>query len=172
MMASVNDSTRRRESPLESITARSFGLLLALVALVACSGNLRDVSGEPPQATLDGMARQNDGHVLIELALRNVNDKPLRLESAGLTLTLGGESFYSGRRELALTISARGREVVRLSVPADPAGLDRLRHLADREVERLPWTLEARLQLEGGGTRIARADGWLHRVPGQPDRFR
>lgn len=161
----------RRETFLNNVPGRLCALLPALALLAACSSNLRDVYGEPPQAGLDGMERRADG-VVVELALRNVNDEALRLAGTSLTLTLDGKPLVDAERELPLSISARGREVMRLILPADPAGLERLDALSDRQVERLPWSMEARLRLAGGGTRLARADGWLHRVPGQPDRFR
>lgn len=153
------------------LPGRHLGLLLALAMLSACSSNLRDVYGEPPQAALAGMERSEDG-VIIELALRNVNDESLRLDAVSVTLTLDDEPLVSGERELQLTISARGRDVVRLALPADAAGLARLDALAERQVERLPWSMEVGLRLANGGDRTAKADGWLHRVPGQLDRFR
>lgn len=146
-------------------------LILAAALLAACSGNLREVSGEPPQAAIDGLERQPDG-IVVGLALRNVNDEPLRLDAAAITVTLDGQALASGELEVPLTISARGREVLRFSLPGEAAGLERLDALASGEVQRLPWTLEARLTLNGNRNRRTRSEGWLHRVPGQPDRFR
>jgi len=139
--------------------------------LCACSASVREVRGEPPQVSLDGLQKRQDD-VVVELALRNVNDDPLRLVAASILLTLDGRPFAEGGRDMPLTISARGREVLRLTLPAEAAGLRRLDALASGEAPRLPWTLEARLELADDPDRNTTTEGWLHRVPGQPDRFR
>lgn len=144
---------------------------MATALLAACSGNLREVTNQPPQAALDGLIRAEDG-LIVELALRNVNDEPLRLEAVGIELTLDGQPLADGSEARALTISSRGREVLRFSLTPLPAGLQRLEALGEARVERLPWRLEARLSLAGSRQRDTKADGWLHRVPGQPNRFR
>lgn len=150
---------------------RAAALALISVALGACSANVRDVHGEPPQVSLGGLQKRDDG-VVVELALRNVNDDPLQLVAASIELTLDGKPLANGGRDLPLTVSARGREVLRLALPADPAGLGRLDALASGEAPRLPWTLKARLELADDPDRDTTTEGWLHRVPGQPDRFR
>lgn len=170
-MTSGDDTRPGQKKHLQQMTAKLPVLLLAVAMIAACSSNLRDVYGEPPQTSLNGMERQPEG-VVVELALRNVNDEALRLKAASMTLSLDDQPLVSGGRDLELTVSARGREVVRLTLPADPAGLERLDALADNQEQRLPWTMEVTLTLAGGGERLARANGWLHRVPGQPNRFR
>lgn len=147
------------------------GGLLGLLLLAACSGNLRDVTGQPPQAALDGLERRDNG-IIVELALRNVNDAALKLNAVSLTLELDGRQFVSGRRELPLFVSARGREVIRMPLPADRAGIERLDALSSAQVERLPWHMEVSLELADSADQVTETNGWLHRVPGQPDRFR
>lgn len=144
---------------------------MAGALLASCSGNLREVTNQPPQASIDGLVRAADG-IIVELALRNVNDEPLRLETAAITLTLDGQPLADGGQAHPLTISSRSREILRISLAPQPAGLARLEALADGRVERLPWRLETRLTLAGSRERRTKADGWLHRVPGQPNRFR
>ncbi|RFF29084.1 LEA type 2 family protein [Wenzhouxiangella sediminis] len=156
---------------MNNLTPRWPGLVLATFLLAACSGNLREVVGEPPQVSLYGLER-HDGSVVIELALRNVNDAPLSLSGTRLKLGLDGEALAEGERRLPLTISARGREVIRFDLPADPAGRQRLEALEKGDVEQLPWTMEVKLQLDGSRDRSTRAEGWLHPVPGQANRFR
>ena len=156
---------------MNNLPPRLCGLLLVLATLAACSGNLRDVIDEPPQAGLDGLQRSG-GEVVVELALRNVNDETLRLRAASLSLTLDGQALAGGRREVPLAISARGREVVRLALPGRPPGLERLEALSSKQVERLPWRMEVSLELDGGGDYTTETNGWLHRVPGQPNRYR
>jgi len=153
-------------------TAWKLSLIFLCTALLsACGGNLREVYGERPQVSIDGLERQEDG-VVVELAVRNVNDEALVLERISITVGLDGRSFASGDRELALSVSARGREIVRLALPADGAGLERLEALSTGKVQRLPWSLEVRLGLADIRDRRTRSEGWLYRVPGQPNRFR
>ena len=104
--------------------------------------------------------------------MRNVNDEPLKLSRAAVELVLDGQPLAAGDRDLALTVSARGREVIRLPLPAESDGLEALQRLADAQAGRLRWTLQARLVLDSGRERVADAEGWLYPVPGQPDRFR
>lgn len=146
-------------------------IILATVLLAACSGNLREVHGEPPQVFFHGLARDGEA-VTIEIALRNVNDAPLSLAAARLTLELDGRPLVDGGNDLELAISARGREVIRFNLPADPAGMERLDALGGGSVHRLPWTMQVKLSLAAGGDRKTRAEGFLHRVPGQENRFR
>jgi len=153
------------------LAGRFFGALLALALLAACSSNLREVLGEPPQMSLSGLEKHAD-RVTVELALRNVNDEPLLLSRAAVELTLDGQPLAAGDRDLTLKVSARGRELIRLSLPAESDGLRALQRLADAQAGRLPWTLQARLLLDSGRGRVADAEGWLYPVPGQPDRFR
>jgi LEA14-like dessication related protein len=136
-----------------------------------CAGNFRDVTDEPPQASIDGIERQGDT-VRVELALGNVNDVPMRLSSVDLELTLDGVPLASGRRDTALMISANGREVLRIALPAEARGLDRLDRLSTGDAARLPWTMNLALGISEGPDRRTRTEGWLHPVPGQPDRFR
>lgn len=146
-------------------------IMVATVVLSACSGNLREVLGEPPQLFLHGLARDSET-VIVQLALRNVNDAPLSLAAARLTFELDGRPLVEGDNDLELAISARGREVIRFNLPADPAGLERLDALASGSVQRLPWAMKVKLSLDSGGDRRTRAEGWLHRVPGQENQFR
>lgn len=150
---------------------RLSALILSAALLAACSGNLREVLGEPPQVSIDGLERVAD-EVILGLAIRNVNDQALDLDAVSVTVTLDGRALAAGERVLALTISPRGRESLHLTLAADPAGLERLESLAAGEVQRLPWTLEADLALSNSRDRETEAEGWLYRVPGQPNRFR
>ncbi len=167
----MKNQPRMRETRLKRTTQRLAALLMALITLAACSGNLREVTNQPPQASLDGLEKTSDG-VIVALGLRNVNDEPLQLDGVSITLTLDDEPLAVGDRHLPLIISSRGREVLRFTLAAEPAGLQRLNELATGDVARLPWSLEAQLTLSSSAKRRARANGWLHPVPGQPDRFR
>lgn len=167
----MKDHSRTRERLLNRTALRISALFLSAVVLAACSGNLREVTNQPPQASLDGLEKTSDG-VIVALGLRNVNDEPLQLDGISITLTLDDEPLAVGDRHLPLIISSRGREVLRFTLSAEPAGLQRLNNLAAGDVARLPWSLEARLTLNGSTKRRTSANGWIHPVPGQPDRFR
>lgn len=142
-----------------------------LVLVAGCSGNVREVVGEPPQTGIDGLVREASG-VVVELALRNVNDEALELAAIEIELTLDDLTLTSGSRESPLTVSARGREVVRLSLPANEPALERLDDLSDPGVASLRWQLEVDLTTDGGRKHNTRTSGWLHPVPGQPGRYR
>lgn len=146
-------------------------ILLLAGLLAACAGNIRDVTNQPPQASVDGIERRGDT-VQVELALGNVNDEPMRLSSLEFSLALDGVPLTSGRRDTSLMISANGREVLRIALPAEAEGLERLERLSGGEAARLPWTLTLALGIVEGSDRETRTEGWLHPVPGQPNRFR
>lgn len=145
--------------------------LLTLMLLAGCSGNVREVTGQPPQVGIDGLAREASG-VVVELALRNVNDEALELTTIGIELSVDERPLTAGDRESPLKISARGREVVRLSLPAEEPALERLDALANGSVASLRWSMDVNLTTDRGRERETRASGWLHAVPGQPGRFR
>jgi len=154
---------------------RLSGILIPIILfgglLTACAGNLRDVTDEPPQASIDGIERQGET-VRVELALGNVNDEPMRLRSVELEVMIDGVALTGGQRDTELTISANGREVLRIALPAETPGLERLERLSSGNAARLPWTMNLALGIADGPDRRTRAEGWLHPVPGQPDRFR
>lgn len=149
---------------------RSLPIALAICLLTAC-GNIRNVSGEPPLAGIDGLERQGE-ELVIELALRNVNDVSMQLSAVEIELGLAGQPLAAGREETPLTISARGREVLRLQMIGREAGMEQLEGLARGERTSLPWTLQLTLIDDNERFKRASAQGWLHPVPGQPDRFR
>lgn len=142
-----------------------------LVLVAGCSGNVREVVGEPPQIGIDGLVREASG-VVVELALRNVNDEALELAAIEIELTLDELTLAAGSRESPLTVSARGREVVRLSLPANQPVLERLDELSGPGVASLRWQMEVDLTTGGGRKYKTQASGWLHPVPGQPRRYR
>jgi len=145
--------------------------LLALLILAGCSGNLRDVVGEPPQADVDGMTREGD-RIMVDLALRNVNDEALELAVVDLELRLDETPPATGRKETPLRISARGREVLELALEAGPAARARLDALEAGEAPGLRWQMNLVLVAAGGKRLETETRGWLHPVPGQPGRFR
>lgn len=147
--------------------------LLALAMLVACSGQPRQISGQLPLVSLDGLGL--DGELVqFDLGIRNINDRPLELTSLFLQLELDGQRV-TGRdqRRLDLSVAARGREVVRLESSVDVHGRRLLEALGAGE----RMSLAYRLELEFDGQRQRELNdtiirGFLHNVPGQPGRYR
>lgn len=147
--------------------------IAALVALVtACAGGPIKVSGEPPLTRLEGLAIDND-ELVLEFAVRNVNDKPLDVPNMQYRLELDGvpvADIDEGRPQLS--IPPRGREVVRIRVPAAAGIQAQLGELARGERANLPWRLEVSVQGIPKRNQPEPAGGYLHAVPGQRDRFR
>lgn len=157
----------RRVNPATAIVPIALAVLLA----AGCAGNVREVVGKPPQAGIDGMALAGT-HVVLELALRNVNDASLELTAIAVELQLDGQPLAEGRQGIPLVIAARGREVVSMRLAAEPAGLDRLSALSAGDHDSLRWSMKLTLEQRGRREQQSEATGWLHRVPGQDDRFR
>lgn len=148
-------------------------LQLVLLALItcACTGGPREIRGEAPLLSLGRLELQAE-NLTLDLAIRNVNDESFELNAVSLEVMLDEQPLVHGRHETPLHVSARGREVLHLSMPATRAGLERLEQLAAGEVQQLPWSLEATLSFVGASEHETMTTGWLHRVPGQPGRFR
>lgn len=163
-----------RETLNHSARARQPLALLALIILLGstgCGGSVRDVVGEAPLADVAGLNRSADG-IVLELALRNVNDQALELAALHIQLGLAEQPLVDVRMERSVTITARSREVLRLPLMVQATGLERLDKLATGEVQRLPWQLSLTLTPSQGRTLHTQARGWLHPVPGRADQFR
>lgn len=145
--------------------------LPALLFVAGCSGDLRDVVGEPPLAGIDGVTRDGD-RIIVDLALRNVNDRAMELSAVEIQLRLDEKPPAAGRKETMLRISARGREVLAVVLDVEPVLQSRLDALEAGEVPGLPWQMDLVLVGADGKRRETDARGWLHPVPGQPGRFR
>ncbi|NBB92094.1 MAG: hypothetical protein GVY32_02875 [Gammaproteobacteria bacterium] len=146
---------------------------LALIALIAagCTGNVREVVGKAPLVGIDGVQR-SDSEIALEIALRNVNDRPLTLSGIAVELSLDERGPVRIRQDLSLSIAPRGREVITLSLPAERAPWEALESLSDGQHNRLPWQMSLQLFRPGESPMSAETEGWLHPVPGQRDRFR
>jgi hypothetical protein len=146
---------------------------IAVLALAACGGAPRQVSGELPQVLLDGLSLDGE-RLLFDLGIRNVNDRALDVTSLILQLELDGRAATQREQHrIDLNITARGREVIRLEAPVDPRG----RRLLDELTAGERGSLAYQLEVEFDGQRRRRledtiARGFLHAVPGQPGRFR
>lgn len=139
--------------------------------LAACGTGPHKVKGEPPIFAIDNLLRK-DSVVVVDLGVRNINDRSLEVTSIDLELRLDEKPLASGERTSNVTISARSREVVRLEARGQPAGLALLDELADGRHSGLRWQMDLTLTDERGREETTESNGWLHAVPGQPDRFR
>jgi LEA14-like dessication related protein len=160
-------------STLRRILAMQIVVLLLSAGLIAaCGGSARQVKGEAPQVGLEGLARSN-GELLLNVSIRNVND--FRLEISGLTLRLefDGEPVAETWSALGrLSIAPRGREVVQLTGTAAALADEQLQRLASGDKNNLRWHLNVVFDDVHRNSQPANARGFLHPVPGQPDRFR
>jgi LEA14-like dessication related protein len=148
-------------------------LLIALLALTAaCGGQPRQIRGELPVITIDGLSREGQA-LTLDLGIRNVNDAAFDISGISLRLELDGEFVAEMQHEgAAFSITARGRELLRLRTVSTSPALAALDSLASGERSNLPWTLHMVIQTAGRRDREARYQGFLHAVPGQTDRFR
>ncbi len=155
----------RTRPPLTLLT------LIILLSSTGCGGSVRDVVGEAPLADVAGLNLTSDG-LILELALRNINDQPLELAALHIQLELAEQPLIDVRMERSVTITARSREVLRLPLIAQAAGLEQLDQLSTGERQRLPWQLTLTLSPPQGRTLSTQSRGWLHPVPGRVDQFR
>jgi len=149
-------------------------LIVALSALMlsACSGQPIKVAGEAPLVRLDSLSRQDSG-LVAGVSIRNINDSPLELGALLLDLELDEQSVRGGiRRTLNLSIAARGREVIEFRFDSGDQVFDALDEVSTGERTNLPWSLTLYRDSQTRRNELANAQGFLHRVPGQPNRFR
>lgn len=153
------------------------GVLLAW--LTACASGPRQVSGELPLVTLDGLERQEESITLL-LGLRNINDSSLPLTEVEVELKSGSDRIVTAMHRPEFGIGPRGREVFSLRATGEPAGLALLDQFdpgaGQQDGQEAPghinWTMQVYLRDDRGRTRTTEASGFLHPVPGQPGRFR
>lgn len=156
---------------MPSITSQAIPLLIAALLLAAC-GTTHQVRGEPPLVGLEGLSHDN-GDILLDISIRNVNDTRFDIAGLGLHLELDGQLVGDPVSDPGrLSISPRGREVVRVPARVSAQTLQQLARLSNGEQTSLPWRLEVRFDSTERGAIPTEARGFLHAVPGQPNRFR
>lgn len=161
------------------IKAGPFVVVLAFILLTACASGPRQVRGELPLITLDGLERDGE-RMTLSVGLRNINDSPFPLTKVEVQLSSGDQRLLSVAHEPDFEISPRGREVLTFQGTGEPDGLRLLDqfdpHTAGRDNQqvfrRIEWSMQVQLSDERGRTRTTEASGFLHPVPGQPGRFR
>lgn len=162
---------------MRTFSIKALLLLGAALALSACGGGPREVRGELPLITLEGLERQAD-RIDLQLGLRNVNDRAFYLGEVSLHLSVDGSHLLELVHTPNFEIGARGREVLTLRGQGLADGLQRLDQLelqASPEHEALrslAWQMQISLSDERGRRSDSEVSGFLHPVPGQPGRFR
>ncbi len=156
-------------------------LALTLALLAGCGSGGREIRGELPLLSVEGLI-VNSGDVTLLVGLRNVNDRSLHLHEVEARLSVNEQPLLDGSHRPQVDISARGREVIQLRAPGLKGGLEALAELglssADREPEHgvvpvnVAWQLELVLIDERGRSRDAQASGFFHPVPGRPGHYR
>ncbi len=144
-------------------------ILLGLTA--ACAGSLPRITSDMLRVGIDTLETRGDT-VVIDLGMRNINKRPLEYHALELELSVDGEKLVSTPHRQPLTLSTRSREVVRVESLAETAGLERLQALGAGQQPPMRWTMQLSLIDDRGRKRTVDYDGWLHVVPGQPNRFR
>ena len=145
--------------------------LAGLVLIASGCGGVRGISGADPFVHLDSLAR--DGmNLTVELLVSNLNDQPLHLSGARLQARLDDKTLFMSQWPLDVEIAARGRERIRLEVTGGLAGLEALDELTGGARVSLPYRLDGELFHDRGRSTEVDRRGFLHRVPGQPGRYR
>lgn len=153
-------------------TLRLFSIAVVVLCLAAaCASSHKRIKGEPPLTSIDSMERNGD-LVLVDLAIRNINDRSIEFTAIDLDLTLADVPMGRGRHEFGITVSARSREVIRVALDPSDEAIGVLEDLAGGSRTAVTWQMNLVLHHPRGGSIDTENDGWLHPVPGQPDRFR
>jgi LEA14-like dessication related protein len=165
-----------QRSALEPLLLHSTRRLLSAALIVlgltaACAGSLPRINSDMLRVDIDTLEHRNDS-VIIDLAMRNLNQKPLQYQALKLELSLDGEPLVSTRHPYPFVLPKRSRELVRVESQAEAAGLERLEALGGGQRPPMQWTMRLSLIDDRGRERPIDYDGWLHVVPGQANRFR
>lgn len=160
-----------RPSGLTQSILRVALMAMMVLALSACAAN-RGNQLHPPIVSLESLEHR-DGLIRIDLGVRNPNrsrfDRPIEhisLSIDGLTPLLDQEIHDF------LNIPPGGRETLSLRTEADEATLVVLSALATGERSSLPYSLTLTFPGRRDRDNPAEQNGFLHPVPGQPNRFR
>lgn len=119
---------------------------------------------------IDGLNRDGDRITLV-LSLRNLNPTAQRFDPSLLQLRLDGAMLLNWTQPGGTELGIRSRESLRLTGPAEMAGLEALDRLSDG-ARNLAWALEVTVIDPRGREQVIEAAGFLHRVPGRVDQFR
>src|SRR5690625_1731399 len=162
---------RQRAKTMRLSRPKIFIVLLLAGFLSACSSGPRELLREPLQIRLYELEISDDD-LIVRSEERRVNDLPRQLDRIDLELSVDSHVLVATEDFPNLDISARSREILRLTTRAEPDGLQRLEALGQGETTRLPWALQAVVEVDEKRSRPVKSSGWIYRSPGQPNRFR
>lgn len=145
--------------------------IVVVLLTAACLGGVARVSSETLLVGIDSL-EVDEERIMINLAMRYLHDGPLNYDEMLLELSLDGEPLARTRQSQPFELPSRSRELIRVEVDAQPAGLERLKRLGSGERPSMRWSLQLNLLDDRGRESQVDYDGWLHAVPGQPNRFR
>ncbi len=149
-----------------------FPVVLVLLSLTtACAVSLPQINSDMLRVSIDTLEHR-DGSINVNLAMRNLNERTLSYRTLDLDLRLDGERLVSLRHPEPFSLPTRSRELVSIESRGEAAGLERLEALGAGEKPQLRWTMRLTLIDDHGRERQVDYEGWLHVVPGQPNRFR
>ena len=146
-------------------------LMLLPLALAGCAGPLGQLKGAPLRVELDNLAIGDDD-LRLSLLLFNPNDHSVLIDRMRFELVIDDRAPLPHELGLQLDIAPRNRERVVVRLDPRPDLVDALSALDRDMLPRLTYRLEGELQLRERRNSGFRLDDFLHRVPGQPGRFR
>jgi hypothetical protein len=96
-------------------TARLLALLVVVVAtlvLAACAGGGGERRINPPRASVQELAVQDDGQWKVSVRLQNFSSVPTRFEDVDAQLEIGGQPAGALKLQPALTVGPESADVV------------------------------------------------------------
>lgn len=146
--------------------------IVVLLGLAAgCQTGSDYLKGASMRVEFDGLTRDSDALTLSLLVL-NPNDHSVLVEGATFRFTLENRESLTRELRLDLDIAPRNRERILVSLSPDRTVLEMLETLDGGARTRLAYTLQTELLLQERRSTRSNIEAFLHRVPGQPGRYR
>ena len=144
---------------------------ICLLALLGACGGASVIRGEPPQVTINTLARDASG-LTLQLRFRNINQEPLEIRQVGFTFSLDDHRMKHDEAGMQLYIDASTSEVNSFTLPL-AADLDtRLKAVETGELASLQYEFDGAITDQQGEKLDFRFRGHLYPVPGRPGQFR
>ena len=142
-----------------------------LFALLVACGGASVIRGEPPQVTINSLARTDSG-LILQLRFRNINQEPLVITEVRFTFTLDDHPLKSSEAGMQLYIDASTSEVSSFTLPLTDAVDARLRSVESGELASLQHEFKGDIIDQQGERLDFQFRGHLYPVPGRPGKFR
>ncbi len=144
---------------------------ICLLALLVACGGASVIRGEPPQVTINTLARTTAG-LTLQLRFRNINQEPLEIRQVGFTFSLDDHPMKHDEAGMQLYLHASTWEVNSFTLPLAADLATRLRAVETGELASLRYEFEGAITDQQGKTLAFSFDGHLYPVPGRPGQFR